>query len=38
MIELAVASGIPMSEWLDLGERAIITGLDVLYEARKRER
>ena len=35
LIELAIATRIPMSEWADAGERAILTAVDVLEQANK---
>lgn len=35
MIELAIATRIPMSEWVEAGERGIVTAYEVLEQARK---
>lgn len=35
MIALAMATRIPMSEWVRWGSRAIVTGYDLLDEAKE---
>lgn len=35
MVALAINTGIAMSEWLDAGDRAIWTGLELIEEARR---
>lgn len=35
MIALAISTGIPMSEWLDAGDRAIWTAIELLKEAQQ---
>lgn len=37
MIALAINTGIPMSEWVAAGDRAITTGLALLEESRKEQ-
>lgn len=37
LVELALASHIPPSVWLDEGDDVIVTALDVLEQARKQE-
>lgn len=36
MIKLAISTGISMSEWLDAGDRAIFTAIELLDDERRR--
>lgn len=36
MIELALATQIPMSEWASAGERAVFTAIEVLEEQQRK--